>query len=84
MLAVIAFVILAWRKTSGVEPSTAAEKLKRYGSIWQGIYAAAWLAGIGLWPEALGMTAFAALGFVVMTILKEVNGLNSSPISYRY
>ncbi|MCH2160461.1 MAG: UbiA family prenyltransferase [Phycisphaerales bacterium] len=84
IIAVIAFVIIAWRKTTRAEPSTAAEKLKRYGSIWQGVYAAAWLAGIGLWPQAIGMAAFALGGFVVMTILKEVNGLNSTPVSYRY
>lgn len=84
ILAVIGFVILAWRKTMGTESSAAAEKLKRYGSMWQSIYAAAWLAGVGLWTEAFGMALFAFVGFAIMTVLKEVNGLGSSPVGYRY
>lgn len=84
LLAVIGFAILVWRKTRHSQPAGAAEKLKRYGSMWQSIYAAAWLAGVGLWSEAMGMAVFAIAGLAVMTILKEVNGLGSSPVGYRH
>ncbi len=84
VLAVIGFVVVSWRKIRHVRPAVAAEKLKRYGSMWQSIYAATWLAGCGLWPEALGMGVFAVLGLLVMTILKEVNGLGTTPVGYRH
>jgi hypothetical protein len=83
-LAVAAFAAVVRHKTRHSQPAGIAEKLKRYGSMWQSIYAAAWLAGVGLWPQALGMAAFAFVGFSVMTILKEVNGLGSAPVGYRH
>ena len=84
LLAVAGFVVVAIRKARHVRPHIAAEKLKRYGSMWQSIYAAAWLAGVGLWAEAIGMGIFAMAGFAIMTILKEVNGLGTAPIGYRH
>jgi 4-hydroxybenzoate polyprenyltransferase len=84
LLAVAGFVVVAIRKARHVRPHIAAEKLKRYGSMWQSIYAAAWLAGLGLWAEAIGMGIFAMAGFAIMTILKEVNGLGTAPIGYRH
>lgn len=84
LLAVGGFAAVAIRKSRHVRPHVAAEKLKRYGSMWQSIYAAAWLAGVGLWPEAIGMGIFAAAGFAIMTILKEVNGLGTTPVGYRH
>lgn len=82
-LAVVAFIAVLWRKTRHSNPAGIAEKLKRYGSMWQSIYAAAWLAGVGLWPQAIAMATFAFVGLSVMTILKEVNGLGSAPVGYR-
>ena len=84
ILAVLGFAVVAGQKVKNVKRRVAAEKLKRYGSMWQSIYAATWLAGCGLWPEALGMTVFAVLGLVIMTVLKEVNGLGNSPVGYRH
>ena len=84
LIAVIGFAAFAGQKVKNVKRSVAAEKLKRYGSMWQSIYAATWLAGCGLWPEAFGMAVFAILGLLVMTILKEVNGLGTSPVGYRH
>ena len=84
LIAVLGFAAVAVQKVKNVRRNVAAEKLKRYGSMWQSIYAATWLAGCGLWPEAFGMAVFAILGLLVMTILKEVNGLGTSPVGYRH
>ena len=84
ILAAAGFAAVAIRKSRNVRSTVAAEKLKRYGSMWQSIYAAAWLAGVGLWTEALGMGLFALVGFAIMTILKEVNGLGTTPVGYRH
>ena len=59
------------------------EKLRRYGAMWQAVYAAAWLMAAGLRAEALGMALLAVLGLLAMTVLKEVNGLSGRPIGWR-
>jgi hypothetical protein len=59
------------------------EKLRRYGAMWQAVYAAAWLMASGLRAEALGMAVLAVAGLVAMTLLKEINGLSGRPISWR-
>ena len=84
ILAACGFAVVAFRKARNVRSTVAAEKLKRYGSMWQSIYAAAWLGGVGLWKEALGMGVFALAGFGIMTLLKEVNGLGTAPVGYRH
>ena len=61
----------------------AAEKLRRYGAMWQAVYAAAWLLAAGMPVEAAGMAVLAVVGLVVMTVLKEVNGLSGRPIGWR-
>ena len=72
-LAVLAFVIIAWRKLSRVPGVVGAEKVRRYGAAWHAIYAAAWFAGLGRWSEAAGMAVLAIGGLIVMTLLREVS-----------
>jgi len=81
--AVFAFVIVAWWKTSGVPRKTAAEKLKRYGAMWQALYGAAWLLALNLPVQAAWIGAFAIAGFAAMTMIKEVTGLSDRPVAYR-
>ena len=81
--AVIGFLAVARWKTSHVSGRIAAEKLKRYGAMWQSLYGASWLLALGLVTQSLWITAFAVAGFAAMTLIKEVTGLSGRPISYR-
>ena len=81
--AVVAFLVVVRWKGSAVPASAAAEKLKRYGAMWQALYGAAWLVALDLQTQAAWMTAFAIAGFAAMTLIKEVSGLTGRPIVYR-
>ena len=61
----------------------AAEKLKRYGAMWQSLYGAAWLLALELKTEALWIGLFAVSGFLAMTLIKELTGLSGRPITFR-
>jgi hypothetical protein len=82
-MAVALFLAVARWKTSGVGPRAAAEKLKRYGAMWESLYGAAWLLALGLGVQAFWIGGFAIAGFTVMTLIKEVTGLSDRPIAYR-
>lgn len=79
----LAFVIVARHKTSGLEGRRAAEKLRRYGAMWQALYGAAWLFALGVTREAIWLGAFAVCGFAVMTLIKEITGVGGRPVAYR-
>lgn len=81
--AILAFLCVAWWKTSGVSGSAAAEKLKRYGAMWQSLYGAAWLLALGLTEQAIWIGAFALSGFAAMTLIKEITGFSDRPVAYR-
>lgn len=80
---VLAFVVAARAKTRGHTGTVASEKLRRYGAMWQSLYAVAWFAAMGLWKHALMLGGVATGGFLVMTALKEVTSLLASPVRYR-
>ncbi|MBX3374894.1 MAG: hypothetical protein KF817_13770 [Phycisphaeraceae bacterium] len=82
LIAVAGFVLVARWKTKA-PPRAAAEKLRRYGALWQSLYSAAWLLGLGLLREALWLGLFALLGFGLMTIIREVSGYGDRQIGYR-
>ncbi len=82
-VAVLAFVVVAQWKTTAVPPSAAAEKLKRYGAMWQALYGAAWLLTLDLKVQAAWLGAIAVTGFAAMTLIKEATGLSGRPIAYR-
>ncbi len=81
--ATIGFLVVGWWKASAAPRIAAAEKLKRYGAMWQALYGASWLAALGLTREAMWIGGFAVAGFAVMTFLKELSGLHNRPIMYR-
>jgi len=83
LAAVAGFVVVAWWKASGVQGKAAAEKLKRYGAMWQALYGAAWLVALNLPMQAIGLGALAFAGFVAMTLIKEITGLSDRPLAYR-
>jgi hypothetical protein len=81
--AITGFIAVAWWKTTTVPPRIAAEKLRRYGAMWQCLYGASWLLALGLIPEAMLIGAVAFLGFAGMTIIKEMTTLVARPVMYR-
>ncbi len=83
LLVVIAFLAVAWWKVTVVDGKVAAEKLKRYGAMWQSLYGAAWLLALGLAVEAMWIGLFAIAGFIAMTVIKEMSGLTGRPLEYR-
>jgi len=83
VLAVAAFAWVARRKTGGVPTRSAAEKLARYGAMWQCLYAAAWLLAVDMFTGALLLLILAVLGFTLMTVTKEVGSLLNTPPRYR-
>ncbi len=82
-ITVLAFIVVAWWKARRVPGGAAAEKLKRYGAMWQALYGASWLLALGLFAEASWSGAFAFAGFAAMTVIKELTGLTGDPITFR-
>jgi hypothetical protein len=82
-LAVVGFIFVAWWKGTGVRGKAAAEKLKRYGAMWQALYGSAWLLALGMELQALWIGLLALAGFSAMTLIKEVTGLSDRPVTYR-
>lgn len=60
-----------------------ADKFKRYGSIWNCLYAVAWLAGAGYWKPAAIVGALTIAGVAGMIALREITGLREHPVGYR-
>lgn len=83
ILAAVAFLVVARWKTTGVPGHVAAEKLLRYGAMWQALYGSMWLFALGLVGPAIGLGIFAVVGFAIMTILKEAMGQVSRPLTWR-
>lgn len=83
VLAIAGFVAVAWWKTTTVPPRIAAEKLRRYGAMWQCLYGASWLLALDLRSEAMLIGAVAFFGFAGMTLLKEMTTLVARPVVYR-
>jgi hypothetical protein len=81
--AVAGFLVVSVGKAGAVPGPAAAEKLKRYGAMWQALYGAAWLMALGLEVQAAALGAVAVAGFVVMTVIKEITGLSGRPLVYR-
>ena len=83
VVAILGFLAVARWKTKAVTHQVAAEKLKRYGAMWQCLYAASWFAALGHHAQAIWLAALALVGFAVMTIVKELTGMTGKPIGYR-
>lgn len=81
--AIALFLIVARLKTRGIPPSAAAEKLLRYGSLWQVVYGFAWMAMLGQWSAAGWLALLAIGGFATLLILREAVSLVLRPPTYR-
>ncbi len=62
----------------------AAEKVRRYGTLWPAIYACAWMIGAGKAAEAWPLFVLAVAGVLGMTILREAYSLVEEPIEFKW
>ena len=83
ILAMVGFAAVAWRKVGPVRGTLAAEKLRRYGAMWHGVYGVAWFAGFGMWQATVIMAVFTFVGIAIMTLLKEFTATEPGMIGYR-
>lgn len=77
----LAFMLRKLR-TVGQGPR-ASEKIWRYGSLWLPLYGCGWMLGAGHGTSALILGGLAALGFLGMTVLRELYGLLEQPVGFR-
>jgi hypothetical protein len=76
-------VTIRWKLARARTPLLAAEKIRRYGALWECIYAASWLFALGLITPGILMFSFALASFVVVMLVKEATGATGKPISWR-
>lgn len=83
-LLALLFVLLSWRRVRvlGHGPR-AAEKITRYGALWQALYSCAWLFGEGYVDEGLIVLGLTGVGLLGMTVLREAYALVEHPTQYR-
>lgn len=82
-LAVLFAVLVARRSRSIGTGPRLGEKIARYGAMWPALYATGWLVGTGLWSAAWWMLGLTAVGFIVMSVLREIYALAEHPAGYR-
>ena len=84
VIAIVSFLVVIRIKISKARtPQLAAEKLRRYGSLWQCVYATAWLMTLQLFWPAIGMLLFAIISGILIMLVKEATGATGKPISWR-
>jgi 4-hydroxybenzoate polyprenyltransferase len=84
LLAIVGFICVAYWKVHGSTTRIAgAEKLKRYGAMWQSLYGSAWMLAVGYVQAAIWLGLFALAGFVCMTLIREMHGATGRPMAYR-
>lgn len=82
--AIISFALLIRFKLSTAKTNIhAAEKIRRYGALWQCVYAISWLSALQLYTAATGMLIFTITSAIVIALVKEATGATGKPISWR-
>ena len=76
-------VMMRWKISRARTANIAAEKIRRYGALWQCVYAAAWLLALQLFTPAMWMFGFAIASAVIVMVVKEATGASGKPISWR-
>lgn len=84
LAAVAGFALtVRWKLTRAKTGILAAEKIRRYGALWECMYASAWLMALQLYWPAFWMCIFAVVSAVVVMVVKEATGATGRPISWR-
>ena len=76
-------VTMRWKLSSARTPLLAAEKIRRYGALWECVYAVAWLLTLQYYGAAFFMLGFAVCSATIVTLVKEATGATGKPISWR-
>ena len=76
-------VTMRWKISHARTPMLAAEKIRRYGALWECVYAAAWLLTLELYGPAFFMFGFALFSAIIVMLVKEATGATGQPISWR-
>ena len=82
LVALFAMLVMRRSRSIGTGPRLG-EKIARYGAMWPALYATGWLAGTGLWHAVWWMLGLTAVGFLVMSVLREVYAMAEHPAGYR-
>ena len=72
-----------WKLIRAKTGIIAAEKIRRYGALWECMYASAWLMALQMYWPAFWMCMFAVVSAVVVMVVKEATGATGKPISWR-
>jgi hypothetical protein len=82
--AVVGFVVtIRWKVLHASTHRIAAEKIRRYGALWECIYAGAWLAAMQLTWASIAMFAFAFVAGITVMLVKESTGGSGKPLAWR-
>ncbi|MBC8523659.1 UbiA family prenyltransferase [PVC group bacterium] len=82
--AIVGFVVtVRWKILHARSHRIAAEKIRRYGALWECLYAGAWLAALQLTWASVAMFGFALTAGVVVTLVKESTGGSGKPLAWR-
>ncbi len=80
----VLFVLLCLRKVQTARDGVrGAEKVTRYGALWMSLYAWVWMVGVMQISESIILAVAALLGYIGMTLLREVYSLAEQPVGYR-
>lgn len=78
------FMLLTWLRVRSIgRGARVGEKIQRYGVFWLSLYACGWMVGQGYERGAVILGVLAALGFVGMTVVREVLLMMEQPMGYR-
>ncbi len=76
-------VTIRWKVSNAKTLQLAAEKIRRYGALWECVYATSWLMTLQLYAPALFMFGFAVCSAIFVMLVKEATGATGQPISWR-
>jgi hypothetical protein len=74
---------MRWKISNARTPMLAAEKVRRYGALWDCVYAVAWLLALQYYGPAIFMFCFALGSSLIVMLVKEATGATGKPISWR-
>ena len=84
LVAVVLFALtMRWKIFNARTSMLAAEKVRRYGALWECVYAVAWLFALQYYGPAVFMFCFALGSSLVVMLVKEATGATGKPISWR-
>jgi 4-hydroxybenzoate polyprenyltransferase len=83
MAATVGCGLLSLWKVRGLRGPRAADKLLRYGSLWKGLVAAAWLASLDMHAYAAWIAGISLGLFLLLALLREAGPQLAEPAGWR-